>query len=59
VSEIDETDEKGKLVKLAVNRNELAMASFSIGFTTEKSMNIIYAACTENWPDGKDTGKSW
>jgi hypothetical protein len=46
VSEIDETDEKGKLVRLAVNRNELAMASFSIGFTTEKAMNIIYASYT-------------
>jgi hypothetical protein len=53
VSEIDETEEKGKLARLAVNRNELAMASFSIAFTTEKAMNIIYAACTENWPDGE------
>jgi hypothetical protein len=38
---------------LAVNRNELAMASFSIAFTTEKAMNIIYAACNENCPDGE------
>jgi hypothetical protein len=29
------------------------MASFSIAFTTEKAMNIIYPACTENWPDGE------
>jgi hypothetical protein len=50
---IDETEEKGKLANLAVNRNELAMASFSIAFTTGKAMNIIYAACTENWPDGE------
>jgi hypothetical protein len=41
------------LARLAVNRNELAIASFSIAFTTEKAMNIIYAACTENWPDGE------
>jgi hypothetical protein len=27
------------------------MPSFSIAFTTEKAMNIIYAACTENWSD--------
>jgi hypothetical protein len=40
VSEIDETDEKGKLSRLAVNRNKLAIASF-------------YGACTENWPDGE------
>jgi hypothetical protein len=53
VSEIDETDEKGKLAHLAVNRNELATASFSIAFTTEKAMHIIYAACTENWPNGE------
>jgi hypothetical protein len=53
VSEIHETDEKGKLAHLAFNRNKLAMASFSIAFTAEKAMNIIYAACTENWPDGE------
>jgi hypothetical protein len=40
VSEIDETDEKGKLACLAVNRNESAMESFSIAFITEKAMNI-------------------
>jgi hypothetical protein len=53
VSEIDETDAKGKLACLAVNRNEFSMASFSIAFTTEKAMNIIYAASTENWPNGE------
>jgi hypothetical protein len=53
VSEIDEQDEKGKLARLAVSKNELAMASFSIAFTTDKVMNILYAACTENWPDGE------
>jgi hypothetical protein len=54
VSEIDETEEKGKLARLVVNRNELAMASFPIAFTTEKAMNIIYAACTENcWPNSE------
>jgi hypothetical protein len=53
VSEIDETDEKGKLISLAVNRNKLTMAIFSIAFTTEKAINFIYPACTENWPDGE------
>jgi hypothetical protein len=53
VNEIDETDENGKLACLLVNRNELAMARFSIAFTTEKAINIIYAACTENWPNGE------
>jgi hypothetical protein len=51
--EVDETDEKGKLARLHVNRNELAMARFSTEFTTEKAMNIIYAACKENWLDGE------
>jgi hypothetical protein len=35
ISEIIETDEKGKLACLAVNRDEFAMASFSIELTTE------------------------
>jgi hypothetical protein len=30
VSEIDETDEKGKLSRLAVNSNELVMAIFPL-----------------------------
>jgi len=37
---------------IAVGKNELAMASFSMAFTTEKTMNIVYASCTEEWPDG-------
>ena len=53
VSEIDENEEKGKLECLVVRKNEMAMASFSIAFTTEKAMIIIYEACTENWPDGE------
>jgi hypothetical protein len=51
VSEIDEQDKKVNLACLAVSKNELAMASFSIAFTTAIAMNILYAACTENWPD--------
>jgi hypothetical protein len=27
------------------------MASFSMGFTTDKAMNIVYAASTEGWPE--------
>jgi hypothetical protein len=29
------------------------MASFSIVLTTDKAINIIHAACTENWLDGE------
>jgi hypothetical protein len=36
-----------------VSKNALAMASFSIAFTTDKVMHILHAACTENWPDGE------
>jgi Zinc knuckle len=44
-------DERNKIVSIAVRENELAMASFLIAFVTKKAMNIIHAACTENWPD--------
>jgi hypothetical protein len=40
VSKIDETDEKGKLARLAVNRIKLAMASFSITFTTGNEYHL-------------------
>jgi hypothetical protein len=53
VNGIDETDKKGKLARLAIIRKKLVMESFSIAFKTEKAMNIIYAACTENWPDSE------
>ena len=46
ISEIDETTEQGKWASIAVNQNDLAVASFSMDFTTEKSMNIIYTDCT-------------
>jgi hypothetical protein len=49
VSEIDEQDETGKLARLAMSKNELAMASFLIACTTNKAMNILYAACTAQW----------
>jgi hypothetical protein len=29
------------------------MASFSMAFTTDKAMNIVYAASTEGWPEGE------
>ena len=52
MNEIDEeTEEKRKLARLKVRKNELAMASFAIAFTKDKAMNIIYAACTKEWPD--------
>ena len=53
VSEFDEEDESNKLARIAIKKNELAMLSFSIAFTSDSAMNILYAACTENWPDGE------
>jgi hypothetical protein len=41
------------MARLAVNRNEFAMASFSITFTTVKTMIIIYTAFLENFLDGE------
>jgi hypothetical protein len=29
------------------------MASFSMAFTTDKAMNIVYAASTDGWPEGE------
>ena len=53
VSEFDEEDESNKLARIAIKKNESAMLSFSIAFSSDSAMNILYAACTENWPDGE------
>ena len=37
----------------AIKKNGIAMISFSMAFTAEKAMNIIYASCNENWPEGE------
>jgi hypothetical protein len=37
---------------LSIGTN-LQWQAFSISFTTEKAINIIYAACKENWLDGE------
>jgi hypothetical protein len=38
---------------LAVRKNEIAMASISIDFTIYKTINIFYAAFTENRLDAE------
>jgi hypothetical protein len=50
---MDTEDKSNKHSRSAIRKNELAMAGFSIAFATEKAMNILYASCTENWPDRK------
>jgi hypothetical protein len=49
ISVIDETTKNGKLALIAVNENDMAMASFEMTFTTEKAMNIIYATSSLEW----------
>jgi flavodoxin len=51
LSEIVETDDNYKLACKAVNSNKLTMVSFFIALTTEKVMNIIYAAFEVNSTD--------
>jgi len=53
VSDWDEENESNKLARIAIKKNDLAMSSFSIAFTSYRAMNIIYAACTKNWPNGE------
>lgn len=36
----------------AVKRNNLAMATFTMAFTTEALMNVVYKAQSDDWPQG-------
>jgi len=49
---IDETMDAGKKQALAKKRNVVAMANFSMGFTMEATMGILYRVMTPNWPSG-------
>jgi len=49
---IDETTDAGKKQALAKKRNVVAMANFSMGFTMEATMGILYRVMTPNWPSG-------
>ncbi len=49
---LDETTPVGKLQKAAVKRNKIAMANFTMAFTSEGNISLIYKAETTNWPDG-------
>jgi predicted Zn-ribbon and HTH transcriptional regulator len=37
----------------AIKKNEIAMASFSMAFITDKAMNIVFLASTEGWEEGE------
>jgi len=49
---IDETMDAGKKQALAKKMNVVAMANFSMGFTMEATMGILYRVMTPNWPSG-------
>jgi hypothetical protein len=49
----EENDGITKEQSIVIRKNEIAMASFSMAFTTDKAMNIVYAASTEGWPEGE------
>jgi len=51
VGEYDDVEDD-KMAK-AIRRNELAMLSFAMAFTTDGLMNMIHSACTEEWPEGQ------
>ena len=49
---IDKSKEAGKMMK-KIERNSLAMHAFTLAFKTQKLMNIVNKAKTDEWPDGK------
>ena len=49
---LDEATPEGKKQALARKRNEIAMANFTMAFTTEGVMGLVYKASTADWPSG-------
>jgi predicted pyridoxine 5'-phosphate oxidase superfamily flavin-nucleotide-binding protein len=45
-------DDAGKLQKAAVKQNKIAMANFTMAFTSEGTISLIYEAETQAWPNG-------
>jgi hypothetical protein len=46
--EVSEDDEKlTKEKRITITKNEVAMASFTMAFTTNKAVNLVFAAATE------------
>ena len=41
-----------KKAELAIKRNDLAMATFTMAFYTETMMNLVYKAQSDEWPQG-------
>jgi hypothetical protein len=52
--EVSEDDEKlKKEQRIAITKNEVAITSFTMAFTTDKAMNMVFAAATEGWQEGE------
>ena len=49
---LDETTPDSKLAAAAKKRNAIAMVSFTMAFTSEGTMGLVYKANTTNWPNG-------
>ena len=53
-TEVSEDDEElTKEQKISIKKNEAAMVAFSMSFTTDKTMNMVFAASTEGWEEGE------
>ena len=49
---IDDTTDEGKKEAAAKKRNAVAVANFTMAFTSEGTMGLIYKATTTDWPSG-------
>jgi hypothetical protein len=49
---VDETQASGKLQKAAVKRNKITMANFTMAFTTEGTISLVYKAWSTDWLNG-------
>jgi hypothetical protein len=49
---VDESTDAGKARVKALRRNAVAMAKFTMAFTTEATMGIVFMAQSTEWPTG-------
>eukprot|EP00957_Ditylum_brightwellii_P136324 10396624-Ditylum_brightwellii.AAC.1 len=50
---LDTATTDGALAAKAVKMNVVAMCNFTMAFTTEALIGVIYASMTDEWPTGK------
>ena len=50
---IDETTADGKLQAKAVQENAVAMANFTMAFTTDGLMQMVFSSMSADWPEGR------